>query len=280
MPFYKVIFFLFVFIFNTVAGANAEEGLLPPEQAFTVSARALSTDKLEVTWQIAEGYLVYRNNLRFESKTPEAQIGTATFPSPSVKHDELLGDIQHYHDPFTVNLPLKLTGQVSTLQLVVYYQGCADNGVCYRPQKQILDIVLPNDAKPIAKASSLTNFIKGFSSLNLTGGANNELLPPEQAFQFFASVKDANTLHVNWEIAQDYYLYREKIQLTLVAADGVQLGHYVIPNGTPKHDEAFGKVEIFHNDLAFDVPLLRSKTDAQTLSIKADFQGCADRGVC
>ncbi len=58
------------------------------------------------------------------------------------------------------------------------------------------------------------------------------------------------------------------------------MGHYVIPNGTPKHDEAFGKVEIFHNDLAFDVPLLRSKTDAQTLSIKADFQGCADRGVC
>lgn len=280
MPFYKVIIVLFFIVLSPVIGANTEEGLLPPEQAFTVTAKALSADKLEVSWQIAEGYLVYRNNLRFEAKTPEAQIGTAIFPNPSIKHDELLGDIQHYHDPFTVTLPLKLTGQVSTLQLLVSYQGCADNGVCYRPQKQILDIALPTDTKPIAKVSSLTGFIKNFSSLNLTGSANNELLPPEQAFQFFASVKDANTLHVNWEIAQDYYLYREKIQLALVAADGVQLGHYTIPNGTPKHDEAFGKVEIFHQELAFDVPLIRSKTDPQTISLKADFQGCADRGVC
>ncbi|MDD5411378.1 MAG: protein-disulfide reductase DsbD, partial [Methylobacter sp.] len=96
----------------------------------------------------------------------------------------------------------------------------------------------------------------------------------------FASVKDSHMLHVNWKIAQGYYLYREKIQLELVDADGTQLGTYVIPRGTPKQDEAFGQVEIFHDELGFDLPITRSNSSAQTITIQAKYQGCADRGVC
>ena len=106
------------------------------------------------------------------------------------------------------------------------------------------------------------------------------LLPAEQAFQFFAEVKDAKSLHVNWVIAKGYYLYREKIKLELVNAQGIQLGTFTIPHGNPKQDEAFGTVEIFHEALAFDVPLNRLGESAETIILKAGFQGCADRGVC
>ena len=105
-------------------------------------------------------------------------------------------------------------------------------------------------------------------------------MPAEQAFQFFATVKDASTLHVNWEIAKGYYLYREKIQLELTNAAGIKLGNYSIPNGTPGHDEAFGQVEIFHNELGFDLPVIRTNSAAQTITLQAKYQGCADRGVC
>ena len=111
--------------------------------------------------------------------------------------------------------------------------------------------------------------------------ANEEaLLPAEQAFQFFAEAKDAKTIHVNWVIAEGYYLYREKIKLELINPQGIQLGTFTIPQGTPKHDEAFGTVEIFHEALAFDVPLNRFGESKEAITLKAKFQGCADRGVC
>ena len=106
------------------------------------------------------------------------------------------------------------------------------------------------------------------------------MIPAEQAFQLFADVKDAHTLHVNWAIAKGYYLYREKVKLQLVNAQGVELGSYAIPRGTPKEDEAFGQVEIFHDELSFDVPLNRSIEAAVEIVLQANFQGCADRGVC
>ncbi|MFZ2726036.1 MAG: protein-disulfide reductase DsbD [Methylococcaceae bacterium] len=107
--------------------------------------------------------------------------------------------------------------------------------------------------------------------------SEDELLPPEQAFQFFASAQDAHTLKVEWLIAPNYYLYREKLQLTL---NGAQLEAYSIPHGEPKEDEAFGKVEVFHNSLSFTVPLIRSNNATQSVSLIANYQGCADRGVC
>jgi len=215
--------------------------------------------------------------MRFVSKTRQIELGSAVFPDGKIKHDEFLGDIEHYHNRLNVLLPLTNTDNVPSMQLSVQYQACADKGVCYPPQKQTLDIVLPGTST--VKANPLAQLVKSFSGFNFNQ-AQNELLQPEQAFRFFASVKNASTLHLNWEIAQDYYLYREKIQLALIDADGIQLGTYSIPKGAPKHDEAFGQVEIFHNELGFDVPLMRSNAATQDIMLEARYQGCADRGVC
>ncbi|MDD5632653.1 MAG: protein-disulfide reductase DsbD, partial [Methylococcales bacterium] len=145
------------------------------------------------------------------------------------------------------------------------------------PQKKIFDIPLPA-AKPVTKANPL-EFLKKLPELK-TNSSGDELLPAGQAFQFFATVKNANMLHVNWEIAKGYYLYREKIKLELTKESGVKIGDYSIPHGTPKQDEAFGRVEIFHNELGFELPLIRTNSGAQTITLQAGFQGCADRGVC
>lgn len=278
MPFTKLIFFCLLALIGQPASAIGQDGLLPPAQAFKVSALALSADKLEVSWAIAEGYSVYRNNMRFESKTAPVKLGAPDFPVGKIKHDELLGDLVHYHDTLQVTLPFTNSKPVPAMQLFVQYQACADRGVCYPPQRATLDVALPAPVLAV-KTNPLTQLAKGFSSLKLTA-TQNELLPPDQAFQFFASVKDANTLHVNWKVAENYYLYREKIQLALTKADSVKLGAYNVPRGTPKHDEAFGQVEIFHNGLGFDVPLSRTDAAAQTIIIEAKYQGCADRGVC
>jgi thioredoxin:protein disulfide reductase len=110
--------------------------------------------------------------------------------------------------------------------------------------------------------------------------SQEELLPANQAFRFFAVVKDGNTIAVNWEIADGYYLYREKFRFELAEAQGLALGRIDIPRGKPEHDEAFGNVEIFYNKIGFDLPLTRTEPGPTAVNLIAHFQGCADRGVC
>lgn len=251
--------------------AFAATETLPPDQVFKVSAVALNNEQLEVTWHILDGYYLYRDKTHIESKTPTVQLGVAAFPVGEIKHDEYFGNMEIYRNTLKVIQPIKANGAVS-IALSLRYQGCADKGICYPPQKTTLEIALPTVAA-VAPANPLTQLLNRAKN-------KEELLPAEQAFQFFATVKDDNTIAVNWRIAQGYYLYREKIHLELINASDVQLGNFTLPNGIPKEDEAFGKVEIFYDAVMIDVPLLRTNTTAQTVTLKASFQGCAERGVC
>ena len=277
MPFLQIIILCFVSLITHSAVALADEELLPPDQAFRISAKALTSDQLEISWDIAEGYYLYRNKMQFKSQTEQIHTVTPAFPAGETKHDENFGDVVIYRN--TLKIPVTLIPDgVSSIKLLVQYQGCADRGICYPPQKKILDITLPVTA-PVTKANPVEQLIKGLPGLK-PDSSENALLPAEQAFKFFATVKDASTLHVNWEIANGYYLYRKKIQFELTKADGVQLGNYSIPQGTAAHDEEFGQVEIFHDELGFDVPIIRANSSAQTITLLAKYQGCADRGVC
>ncbi|PPK72823.1 thiol:disulfide interchange protein DsbD [Methylobacter tundripaludum] len=276
MPFFKVIFLCFLSILGQSAFALGAGEVLPPDQAFKVSAKALAADRIEISWDIAEGYYLYRNKMRFESKTGQIRLGEPVFPAGETHHDENFGDVVIYRNTLNVPVTLSVENGASSLQLLVQYQGCADRGICYPPQKTTFDLKLP---APAATADPVKQLLKGTQSLKLNL-FEDELLPPDQAFEFFASVKDDHTLHVNWNIAEGYYLYREKVQLELVNADGVTLGTYDIPRGIPKQDEAFGQVETFHNELGFDLPISRSTQSAQTVTLQAKYQGCADRGVC
>ena len=270
MPFLQLIF-LCLLLLGSSAVALADDELLPPEQAFKISATAVAADRLEISWTIAEGYYLYRDKMQFKSKTDQIQSVTPTLPDGKTKHDDNFGDVVIYRN--TLKVPVSLiTNGAAAIQLLVQYQGCADRGVCYPPQKKIFDIALPV-AVPVSTAAPIEQLLKPKAT-------DDALLPAEQAFRFFATVKDASTLHVSWEIAPGYYLYREKIALDLTGATDNRLATYAIPKGAPTHDEAFGQVEIFHDELDFDLPIIRSNTAAQTITLSANYQGCADRGVC
>jgi len=71
--------------------------------------------------------------------------------------------------------------------------------------------------------------------------AEDELLEPEKAFRFSARMVEAGRIEARFQIAQGYYLYRDKISLT---APGANLGKPLFPAGDLKEDEFFGKVRI------------------------------------
>ena len=269
MPFTHLIFFCLLLL-SKLAFAVTDDELLTPDLAFKISAKAVSADQLEITWDIADGYYLYRDKMKFISKTEQIQSVIPALPEGQTKHDENFGDMVVYHNHLSIPVTLISKG-ASSIQLLVQYQGCADRGICYPPQKKTFDLALPMAA--IKAAEPIDTLFKPKAT-------DDALLPAEQAFRFFATVNEAGKLKVSWEMAPGYYLYREKISLELSNSTGSRLGDYIIPKGIPKHDEAFGQVEIFYDQLNFDIPVLRTQPTAQTVTLLAHYQGCADRGVC
>jgi thiol:disulfide interchange protein DsbD len=104
--------------------------------------------------------------------------------------------------------------------------------------------------------------------------ADEDFLPPEQAFKFAAHMADAHTVVVNYTIADGYYMYRERFHFS---AAGAKLGEPVLPAGKVKYDDTFQKnVETYHNGVEIRIPVEASGP----FTLKASGQGCADKGLC
>ncbi|QJD99672.1 protein-disulfide reductase DsbD [Massilia forsythiae] len=104
--------------------------------------------------------------------------------------------------------------------------------------------------------------------------ADDDFLPPEQAFKFSARMLDPHTAVVNYAIADGYYMYRERFKFT---ATGAQLGAPQIPPGKVKFDETFQKeVETYHKGVEIHIPV----TGNGPFTLNATGQGCADKGLC
>ncbi|MBD9357556.1 protein-disulfide reductase DsbD [Methylomonas albis] len=278
MPWHRLILLCLLAVFLRTAAALDAQDFLPPEQAFKLTATAEAADKVELHWQIAEGYHLYRDKTKFQSQTESIQLGQASMPEGISEHDPSLGDMVVYRSALDVVLPLINQNHETQLKLLVKYQGCADAGVCYPPQKVVLDVVLPT-APPSASGDALNQFVKGLKGLT-PGLFSSELLPPDQAFQFFAGLKDPHTVQASWQIAEGYYLYKDKLVLKLEDSTQTRLTPLQLPEGAAYHDAEFGQVQIYRNRISVDIPLLRAGSAAETIKLLAKFQGCADRGVC
>jgi len=108
--------------------------------------------------------------------------------------------------------------------------------------------------------------------------AEEELLEPDKAFPFQVIIKD-DTIHAEWNTADGYYLYRNKISLS-TDTPGISLGEPQLPAGKIKQDEFFGEIEIYHHPITAQIPILRENDKVTEFVLTAVYQGCADIGVC
>jgi thiol:disulfide interchange protein DsbD len=100
-----------------------------------------------------------------------------------------------------------------------------------------------------------------------------EPLPPEQAYRFSARALDSRTIEARWQIADGYYMYRDKFKFSI---EGGSLGATKIPPGKIKDDEIFGKVETFRKEVKVQLAV----EGTGSLTVKAVSQGCWDGGIC
>lgn len=116
---------------------NPPGDFLPVEDAFLPSV-LVNDDSINVRWDIAEGYYLYKHALKFElSSKSEAVLATPQIPDGEKHVDDFFGEVETYRNQLTVTLPFS-GGPPSAIQIV--YQGCADAGLCYPPQTQTLDL--------------------------------------------------------------------------------------------------------------------------------------------
>ncbi len=114
---------------------------------------------------------------------------------------------------------------------------------------------------------------------NVAFAQQDELLPPEQAFNLHGQVK-GDKIIAEFNIAPGYYMYRKSFKFASELPNA-SLGEAKIPPGHVKQDEFFGKVEVYRGRVPIEVPVSYSGGQKpQLLNIKAVGQGCADMGVC
>jgi thiol:disulfide interchange protein DsbD len=144
-PLLRWIAHLFVLLVATLfagAAARADDDFLDPKVAFKFSAHMDGPKTAVVTYDIADGYYMYRE--RFKFAATGAKLGEPQIPAGKVHFDENFGkDVETYHNGVTIRIPVEGNGPFT---LTVTGQGCADKGLCYPPQEATAQLVAKGGA--------------------------------------------------------------------------------------------------------------------------------------
>lgn len=130
---------------------------------------------------------------------------------------------------------------------------------------------------------SANNLLQARPSANLFDGTNgvktyqSDFLPADQAFQLEKKKIDNQGIHLQFIIADGYYLYKNQFAFR---SDNPNIGISMpnLPKAEIKHDEFFGDVPVYHTVL--DVVLPIHNPDQLAFNFEVDYQGCAEKGLC
>ena len=132
---------LLLLVNATLALAATGVEFLPPEQAFRFSARALDARTVEVVFEVADGYYLYREQFAFAADDAGVRLAPARIPPGKVKFDETFGKQVETHRGRVV-IAVPVAGAPAAFMLTVTSQGCADAGLCYPPMQSAARVQL------------------------------------------------------------------------------------------------------------------------------------------
>jgi len=104
---------------------------LPVDEAFQFSANATAAG-IELHWQIAEGYYLYRDAI---SATDNGTAIALDIPRGEITDDPTFGHTETLRSALSVVLPA-----LEVREITVGYQGCLEGSICYPPVTRTLDL--------------------------------------------------------------------------------------------------------------------------------------------
>lgn len=111
--------------------------LLPAEEAFRPTV-FVNDGHVELNFEIAHGYYLYRDKVSVETEPAGVLDGLAFDEGGVDKEDEFFGRQTVFYRSLQARAQT-LSAQTA-YRMVLRYQGCADAGVCYPPVEKVLDI--------------------------------------------------------------------------------------------------------------------------------------------
>ncbi|OUD13067.1 protein-disulfide reductase DsbD [Thioflexithrix psekupsensis] len=285
-------FILFLGLLLSGVSSHSVARLLSHTEAFELQAQAVDAQTLQLTWKIADGYWLIRDKITVSAKTDGVDLGAWSLPPATGTWTAGgLGDIEIYRDLVQLTVPVRLQPSTeNAITLLVTAQGCPpEPDPCYPSFQRTVTAVLPavadisSDPSSVAPAKS-----DDFSSLKvalrqqtetapLLHQADDDFLPPEQAFAFSTLAPYRDRIIVQWQIAPGYYLYQDKFKFTVTPG---QLGAVQYPPAKTKDDPLFGRVAVYDEAiLEIELPLQPSD-ETQQVHLTVQYQGCAEAGLC
>lgn len=105
-----------------------------------------------------------------------------------------------------------------------------------------------------------------------------QILPPEQAFSLFADVSDTNSLQLEWQIAPNHYLYRDRIKIS--SQNNADFFQYQLPSGEIYSDLSFGEQVIYRDLIKLNLQPNKQLPQDTQIYFTVRYQGCSDSGFC
>lgn len=129
MRFIAILAAFLMFALSPVLAANP----LPVDDAFRLSVVKDADNQLLLNWQISDGYYLYRDHI--EAKDAKGAALTVDTQPGIAKDDPNFGRLEVYYTRASASVP---AGR-EPIQLT--YQGCQEDGICYRPETRTIDPV-------------------------------------------------------------------------------------------------------------------------------------------
>ena len=139
------------------SGAKSDADFLPVDEAFVFSSSSPARDRIELRWDIADDYYLYRDKLKVSTTAKDVQLGKPTTPGGETQHDEYFGEQVVFHGEMLTQLPVVAAAGVTEVPLEISYQGCADAGLCYPPVRKTVTVQLASTAG-VAPTAAATPF--------------------------------------------------------------------------------------------------------------------------
>ena len=148
-----------------VAVGRSDDHFVDVDTAFKVTASATAPDRIEVNFDVLEGYYLYRGKMKFSVVEGQpAGFGNPDLPKGEEKEDEYFGKQEVYHHDVTARLPVSRgSREAFTLPIKVTYQGCADAGLCYAPETKTFQVAMP-EATAVVALSGAGGEVGGYVS--------------------------------------------------------------------------------------------------------------------
>ena len=136
-------------------GSSGESKFPPPEEVFFPDVFVVDGNTVEVGFRVEPGFYLYKHRITAKSLSPDAQAGQLDLPKGKSKFDEFFGESEVYYGEVIGRLAIaRATPEAMDLELEIGYQGCADGGLCYLPQTNVITVSLP-EATAVSDLSEL-----------------------------------------------------------------------------------------------------------------------------